>query len=110
MKILGEKTRVICHTVRNVIGVKCDVCESIIDSPKMMNPQDWMRKEYTYYRVTTGHHDWGNDSCESIEHQDICPNCVTKFVSDYLTNNDYQSAYIDIETKHTYYNEESNEE
>ena len=56
--------------------------------------------------VTTGHRDWGHDSCDSIEHYDICPRCINKFVADYLGNeNASLSAYIEIETEHVCYDE-----
>ena len=65
-----------------------------------------MEDEYKYYNVTTGHRDWGHDSCDSIEHYDICPRCINKFVADYLGNeNSGLSAYIEIETKHVCYDE-----
>ena len=39
---------------------------------------------YDYYRVSTHHHDWGNDSCESYEYYDFCcVECLTKFVQDF---------------------------
>lgn len=45
-------------------------------------------------------------SCESIEHYDICPRCINKFVADYLGNeNASLSAYIEIETEHVCYDE-----
>ena len=65
-----------------------------------------MEDEYKYYYVTTAHNDWGNDSCDSIEHYDICPNCINNFVADYLGDeNASPSAYIEIETKHIFYDE-----
>lgn len=50
-----------------------------------------------YFEVTTGHHDWGNDSCDSIEHKDICPDCIGKVSLDYLTSAS-GTQYIEIET------------
>ena len=52
------------HTVTEKVCVKetmhCDVCNGVMDDNE------------AHYELTTGHHDWGNDSCESIEHFDIC--------------------------------------
>lgn len=92
MKIPGEKVKVVVRTGYKVAGIKCDVCGHIIEVSSMND-------NYKYYAVTTGHHDWGNDSCESIRHYDICPNCINNFVTEYLGSKDaYQTAYIDIET------------
>ncbi len=68
--------------------IRCDNCnKKIIDEEK-------------YFEVTTGHHDWGNDSCESIEHLDICEKCINKFSENYLKENkESNTAYIEIETE-----------
>ena len=107
MKIPGEKKEVIRSIIYELAGVKCDACGRIIEPPSKEDQYNWMDDKYKFYLVTTGHHDWGNDSCDSIRHYDICPECITKFVSDYLTDKKgYKSAYIDIETKHIYYGDE----
>lgn len=107
MKIPGEKKKIIYRTVCELTGVKCDICGRIIKVPSEQDRYNWMEDKYKFYLVTTGHNDWENDSCESIRHYDICPECITKFVSDYLTDKKgYKSAYIDIETNHLYYGDE----
>ena len=104
MKLKGEKKEVVVRIAYKLAGVKCDVCGHIIEPPPV--PYEWMEDEYKYYDVTTGHNDWGNDSCDSVKHHDICPNCINKFVAGYLGNdNAYLSAYIEIETEHVYYND-----
>lgn len=108
MKIPDEKQKqeVVVKTICKVVGVKCDICGRIIESPSIENRYKWMDDDYKYYAVMTGHKDWGNDSCDSIQHRDICPNCINKFVSDYLNDkNAYRSAYIEIETEHVYYDD-----
>lgn len=111
MKIPGEKKEVVVRTAYKLAGVKCDVCGRIINTPSIENRYKWMDDDYKYYLVTTGHNDWGNDSCDSIQHKDICPGCITKFVSDYLGDKKtYRSAYIAIETEHVYYDETVDEE
>lgn len=107
MKIPGEKKKIVYRTVCELIGVKCDICGRVIESPSKEDQYNWMDDKYKYYSVVTGHYDWGNDSCDSIRYYDICPECITKFVSDYLTDKKgYRSAYINIETKHLYYGDE----
>lgn len=111
MKIPGEKKEVVVRTVYKLAGVKCDVCGRIIEPPTRENRCHWMDDDHKYYSVTTGHHDWGNDSCESIKHYDVCPDCINKFVAEYLDNKKgYRSAYIEIQTKHVYYDDEMDEE
>lgn len=67
--------------------IRCDNCnKKITDGEK-------------YYSLTTGHHDWGNDSIDSIEHPDVCVECLKKFISDYFKEyEDSDTAYLDIET------------
>ena len=65
------------HTVTERVCVKetmyCDICNSIIDD------------DNNYWELTTGHHDWGNDSCDSIEHFDICSEaCLRKKFDEYI--------------------------
>lgn len=106
MKVPGEKIEVTVETHYKLAGIKCDVCGKIIEPPSIEDRYKRMEKSHTYYAVTTGHHDWGNDSVESIQEHDICPDCIEKFVADYLKDeNGYRSRYIDIETEHVYYGE-----
>ena len=91
-EILSEATETVIKIKRNVTGIKCDVCGKII-------PVDKPSKSM-YFEVSSGHNDWGNDSCESRETQDICPNCITKFTTEYLRDADGTSRYIEIETRY----------
>ena len=77
---------------RTVSGVKCDICGKIVPASKLR------AKDSTYYEVTTGHHEWGNDSVDSIERQDVCPNCIIPFISGYLKGK-HQTLYCDIERR-----------
>jgi hypothetical protein len=50
-----------------------------------------------YYEITAGHHDWGNDSIESIEYEDICSaDCLRKRLEAYLEA-ERGTQYINIE-------------
>ena len=80
---------------RKVTGIRCDKCGEIIP---VYNHRECDKS--IYYRVMTGHRDWGNDSCESIEHFDICPKCINAFTTEYLNNTEYDSAYIEIKRGH----------
>jgi hypothetical protein len=91
---LSEKAeQVVYRTRRLVEGVECDICKKFIPA------RPWRQPESKYFRVTTGHNDWGNDSIESIEHYDICPNCINKFMTDYISDTD-GTEYMNIETEH----------
>ena len=83
-----EREEVVYRVKRKVTGVKCDKCGQVIRKNK-------------YFEVLTGHNDWGNDSCDSVERHDICPDCINKFVADYLEETmKSDTAYIDIESKY----------
>lgn len=99
MRILGKTTEEVIRKKRKVEGIECDICNRIIQADG-----DYRTVEKRqYFRVTTGHNDWGNDSCESIEHRDICPECINKFVAEYLGKNQNNgSNYINIETDYAY--------
>lgn len=88
-KCYSNDTEMIVKEMRKVIGVYCDNCKRILLRPTR------------YFRITTGHHDWGNDSCESVECYDICLDCRDKFVLNYLKNMEPNSTeYIEVETKY----------
>jgi hypothetical protein len=54
-----------------IAGVKCDICGKEITGK--------------YWRLTTHHHDWGNDSVDSYEHSDLCSReCINKALDDYI--------------------------
>lgn len=65
-----EETRTV--TDRFLVSEKryCDVCGEEITGP--------------FWYVTTGHHDWGNDSCESIKNKDCCSiECLSELFDEY---------------------------
>lgn len=104
MKIKGAEKEIIRSKSYELDGIRCDICGKIIPAPKSYIEQ--LDDKYKYYIITTGHHDWGNDSHESIKCRDVCPDCVMKFVQEYLQNkNAYRSAYIEVETEHIHFGE-----
>ena len=90
-KILSDGVEKVIKTKRMVTGVKCDICGKVMPIKR--------DNESRYFRVITGHNDWGNESCESIEQKEICPNCIDKFVSKYLQDVE-GTEYINIETEY----------
>lgn len=90
---------------KTVVGIECDICGKIIPVP---DEYCYDHARSRYYEVTTGHHDWGNDSIDSIETVDVCPDCVNKYISDYLANVIHSnSAYLKVYNKLVYGRETS---
>lgn len=92
-KLSNESEQIVIKTRRRVIGIECDVCGRLI------TPTSYCMDRSRYFRVTTGHHDWGNDSCESIKHLDICPNCICDFVDKYIKEID-GTEYLEMRTEY----------
>lgn len=74
---IKEEYEVKTHVVTERVCVKttthCDVCDCVID------------ENNGYWELITGHHDWGNDSVDSIEHFDICSEvCLRAKFDDYV--------------------------
>ena len=62
---------------RVLIAIKCDVCGEYIVGD--------------YWKLTTSHNDWGNDSVESCEFFQLCSHsCIRKKLKDYF--DDCQSS------------------
>lgn len=85
------------------IGI-CDICG------KEFNYEQWLgigrEKIASYYHIRTGHYDWGNDSCESVESRDACcDECLSRFTQEWLKREDVicsNTAYIEInKARHT---------
>jgi hypothetical protein len=65
--------------------VTCDVCKKVIHDKEL------------FFRVSTSHSDWGNDSFESLEHEDICSEkCLREKVEEYIKDKS-DTKHIDIE-------------
>ena len=82
---IETRTETITHKVITVKALKCDVCG------KEFKGKHW--------ELTTGHYDWGNDSCESIEHYDLCSeDCIRNKIKDYFEDcDDYCTHYFNLE-------------
>ena len=83
---------VITHIVTEEVYVGettyCDICKKEINTNK------------GYWKLATGHLDWGNDSCESIEHFDVCSEaCLMHEFSEYLVDsgsNNRNTMYFEV--------------
>ena len=102
MKVFSaSETKVAYKVTRTMTGVECDVCHKVIPAEGKYRNDDGK-----YYEVTTGHHDWGHDSCESRKTIDICPACLSKYIADYFTDAS-STAYLEVETECAYPEETS---
>ena len=84
-QILSKDTKeVICRKVRKLEGIKCDICHNELRVPYSKDGQ-CTRPYPQYFKVTTGHNDWGNDSIESYEYFDVCSSeCLRKKFEEYV--------------------------
>ena len=81
----------------------CDVCHKLIYKRTMANSTELPENKLTtdYWKVTTGHNDWGNDSVDSISTYDICSEDCLKvlmisYIDDCTKRSRRNSRYIDI--------------
>ena len=101
MEVISKETKeVVKAQVRELKAVRCDVCGKDLPT-EVIAAGTHIKTRPMYFAVKTGHYDWGYESCESIEHRDICPDCIHDFVSGYLSEA-YSTQYIEIETKHVW--------
>ena len=97
--ILG--TEVITKEIRPEIGVEiyCDDCGVLIGR-HIQGKRPTV--SFDYYEVTTGHYDWGNDSCESIDEKIYCPTCLYKAFNVYISNSNHQQNTKYMRIAHTH--------
>lgn len=102
------KTAMVKQKTEHIITCKCDRCGKVIfkhygDEFKEL-ANNVGRNRVSYYRVTSGHNDWGNDSADSIVVADICPSCLINEYSDYAyrASKGFNTEYINIEHECTY--------
>ena len=95
---ITEKKEVV-HTEIKDVTVKriCDCCgEEIVPDPILSTG---LMPVYNFFHVTTGHHDWGYESIDSIETYDACSaECAEEMVRVYLAKakNNVNTMYIEI--------------
>ena len=80
-KRLVEQDVVVCERCA------CDICGKTIYEINDTFPikLTTRTRHDEYWHLTTGHYDWGNDSCESVESLDLCSKeCCIKALEEYL--------------------------
>lgn len=76
----------------------CDVCGCVIYD----TDQDQEQKGIKFYRTTMYHSEWGNNSIDSFEYDDICSGpCLLSKVTEYAKDaeGNYPSMELEIEYK-----------
>lgn len=96
MKFFGD-LQIIERKKRKLKYLRCDCCNT-----KIVNGD-------CYYDVSIGHHDWGNDSVDSMQNKEICESCINDFITTYLKNAN-GTEYIDIERSRFYESANFNED
>lgn len=94
--MINKITKKVVKEVEQIVSEEfvCDVCG------KKGNYESLIRglEKTCYYRITIGHYDWGNDSCDSIEYKDACcTDCLLKIFNEWLNNEEVKrsdTAYI----------------
>ena len=77
----------------------CDVCKKVIFR-RSFKPGDVRHIPVSFWKITTGHNDWGNDSIDSVETFDICSSkCLNEKFSEYISGTDgaRNSQYFNVE-------------
>ena len=71
IKETKEITEEVTHKVVTVKALKCDCCGK--------------KFKGKFWKLTTHHYDWGNDSVDSYYNMDLCsPTCVRKQLKEYF--------------------------
>lgn len=95
-----EKTKICKEPI--VEYLYCDACNKLIYKRRIGERNGWTGNTVSWYRVTTGHYDWGNDSCDSVENNDICAECLPTLLDAFTkeTNGKQNTKYINIEHRY----------
>lgn len=76
----------ICSKSYELGGVQCDKCKKVIHSSENKNIKT---QEFRYYEVSLSYPFENGNWPEGIKRFDICPNCIDKFVKEYLDDQKY---------------------
>ena len=86
--------------VVNGLKITCSECGKIIADLVDDNSisETGPREVYPYYKLMTGHKDWGNDSVDSIDYQELCSDvCVVRSLAKFLKENKgSNTAYYEL--------------
>ena len=102
MELKHEKTVTVIEKRPICTSVYCDSCNKhIYTTVRPGMSYNGNRSIVDYYKITTGHNDWGNDSVDSINYQTLCPDCfmdeVVKFKNRSIGRQNTEYIVIDHE-------------
>lgn len=84
--MIKEKEGIVVRNTTVEEIITCDICGAQVDH---------------YIDILTGHRDWLNDSCDSIEHHEVCSwDCAVKFMEKWKEGCDAKNsrtAYIEFD-------------
>lgn len=66
---------------RQYSNVECIVCDGC---KKEILPTKYRERASTYIKIHTWHNDWGSESVESHEYQEMCIPCAAKYAAQYI--------------------------
>lgn len=93
-------TRKVTKEVNESYGLKvtCDICGKVFCDFDATPPKSSAGESAEYFSLTTGNHDWGNDSIDSIEQEDICSeDCVkTALIRYFKDTQRSKTAYFNL--------------
>ena len=102
IKEIKEFKEIIINNTEVVVAKElyCDVCGKLINSSTNTYSNGIHPYEH-YFNAVWGHHDWGNDSCESVEDFDICSfECLDKKYEEFKKEfNDSSTCYFNIDSR-----------
>lgn len=91
--MIEEHKRKVMKEIDEVCGAKitCDKCGKVILD--FVDGGNHNKKDACYFQLTTGHHDWGIDSPESVQCKELCrETCVTDALADYFEASKYSNT------------------
>jgi len=96
--MIEEHKRKVMKEIDEICGAKiiCDKCGKVIFD--FVDGNSHNKIDACYFQLTTGHHDWGNDSPDSVKCDELCcETCVINALADYFENSKGSStAYFEL--------------
>lgn len=105
--------KAVCQDVIVSEECRCDRCgRHLWYHTKDGHKKPGVKEMAHYYNIVTGHHDWGNDSIDSVETYDVCVGCAKKMFEEYIEDsyNRTNSLYFECSHERTWDEHEEEEE
>ena len=98
-----QEERTVKRKIKVGEKITCDSCGKVIYEYQEGKESNF-KTPLSYYSLTTGHHDWGNDSIESIHQMDLCSDlCLMREIDNFLTEEKLSSTkYFNVTSETAY--------